>query len=410
MIASGGSSTSAASIEPRISGQSSIPASRFARSRAALAVQAGLDPGEERQGPGQTNQVARRGPAGPDPGGQTFEVARLVERGPEVGAEAGIADHLGDGIVTPDDRGQVGQGGGQPIRQEPGTHRGAGPVDRLEERAFAAAFAKGPGQFQAPTGHLVERQDVLAVIRCEPGDMADGRLLGIAKIGDQSSSGLDLGAIVLDPRTPPGVAVPNCSLRIFRACSATKSQDGRVVTAIDDPARIERTQGVSSEVSEIRISDGSSRAISSTSSVRLTQVRENLPVESSTQASPSFPRTSTTANQVVRGFRVEKGVLGQCSRRDHPDDLALDDPFGESRVFHLLTDRRSDAGLHQLGEIRLERRVREARHLGCIRPLILVPGGDRQTKEGGGTIGIIAEHLVEVARSETGAMLQDRGP
>ena len=204
MRASGGSSTRAASIEVRISGQSSIAGLELGQPLRGPGGEPGLDLGQEAERPGQGDEVAGRGPAGPDPGGQAFEVVGAVERRAEVGAEAGVADQLGDGLVPLDDRGEVGQRRGQPVGQEPGPHRRAGPVDRLEERALAAAVAEGPGQLQAPPGHLVEGEDVLAVVGGEPGDVADGRLLGVAEVGDQGPGGLDLGAVVVDPEAGQG--------------------------------------------------------------------------------------------------------------------------------------------------------------------------------------------------------------
>ncbi len=89
--------------------------------------------------------------------------------------------------------------------------------------------------------------------------------------------------------------VRNWSWSDFLACSGTKSHDGRGVTGQVEPTRSARAQGVSRQTSETSTSAGLSRAISSTSSVRETPVSEKWPVDSSTQARPSLPRTSTMA-------------------------------------------------------------------------------------------------------------------
>ena len=57
----------------------------------------------------------------------------------------------------------------------------------------------------------------------------------------------------------------------------------------------------------------------------------------------------------VGGLRVEQPVVGQRAGGDDADDLALDQPLGELRVLDLLADRRTLAGLDELGQVRIER-------------------------------------------------------
>ena len=94
---------------------------------------------------------------------------------------------------------------------------------------------------------------------------------------------------------PASVFVLNWSNSVVRACSGWKSHDGRTVSAIPDWLRNARTQGASELSSDIKISAGLSLANSSISSCRMRPVKENRPVESSTQDNPSFPPASITA-------------------------------------------------------------------------------------------------------------------
>ena len=75
---------------------------------------------------------------------------------------------------------------------------------------------------------------------------------------------------------PASVVVPKWSKRVLRACSGWKSHEGRIVTASPELARRARSQGASRLSSEIRVSAGFSRAISSASSVR-EQARQREP-------------------------------------------------------------------------------------------------------------------------------------
>ena len=70
--------------------------------------------------------------------------------------------------------------------------------------------------------------------------------------------------------------------------------------------------------------------------------------------------------------------------RDDPDDLALDQPLGEPGVLDLLADRRAEAGLDDLGQVRLQGRVGEPGHRHGVGALVLVAGRQRQAEQGGG--------------------------
>ncbi len=199
---------------------------------------------------------------------------------------------------------------------------------------------------------------------------------------------------------PASVVVPNCSLRTLRACSATKSHDGREVIARLDPARSERTQGASRLVSETSDLGG----------VEPGDLVEQFGPADAGQREPAGgeldPGQAELApdlddrGQVVRDPGVEEGVLGQGPGRDHADDVPLDHPLGEPRVLNLLADGGADASLDELLEVGFERRMGEARHLGGAGPLVLVAGRDGQAEQLRGPLGIVAEHLVEVSHPE----------
>ena len=97
---------------------------------------------------------------------------------------------------------------------------------------------------------------------------------------------------------------------------------------------------------------------------------------------------------------IEQGLVGQGSRGDHPDDVALDQSLGQLRVFELLADRRAEAGLDDLGQVRFERRVGEAGHRHGLIALVPIAGGQGDSQQGRGPLGILAEQLVEVSHPE----------
>ena len=84
--------------------------------------------------------------------------------------------------------------------------------------------------------------------------------------------------------------------------------------------------------------------------------------------------------------------------RDDPDDVALDQPLGQLGILDLLADRRAQARLDDLGQVRVERRMGEPGHRHGVGPLSREVSV--RPEQGGGTLGVLAEHLVEVAHPE----------
>ncbi len=70
-------------------------------------------------------------------------------------------------------------------------------------------------------------------------------------------------------------------------------------------------------------------------------------------------------------------------------------PLRHSRIFDLLAHRRAQSRLDDLGQVGVQRGMREAGHRQCVWPL--VARGQGQAEQGGRAFGVVAEHLVEVA-------------
>ena len=199
---------------------------------------------------------------------------------------------------------------------------------------------------------------------------------------------------------PASVVVPKCSKSVLRACSAWKSHDGRVVIAPTGWPRRMRTQGASRLSSEIRISAGLSRAISSTSSVRETPGQREPAGRELDPGQAELAADLDDGRQVVGRLGVEQLVVGQRARRDDPDDLALDQPLGELRVLDLLADRRPLARPGRAWPGTTPAPGGGTPPSARRRPLVLVAGRQRQAEQGRGALGVLAEHLVEVAHAE----------
>ncbi len=129
---------------PRTSGQSSRRLSRSFRSLRTAGRDPGLELGEERERLAQGHQVAGQW-RGPVP---TREASRsrswtCGQGVAKVGPQAAVAHEFGDGHVAIADRVGHGQGRGQPLVEQAGTHRRAGAVDGLQERAGSRPLRGG---------------------------------------------------------------------------------------------------------------------------------------------------------------------------------------------------------------------------------------------------------------------------
>ena len=152
-----------------------------------------------------------------------------------------------------------------------------------------------------------------AAVGGQPGDVAERRLLRLAQVGHQGAGGLDLDGAVVDAEAGQGrrAEVLEEGLAGLLGLEVPRRPG---VTASPAWPRSARTQGASRLSSEIKVSAGLSRAISSASSVRETPVSENRPVESSTQARPSLPPDLDDRRQVVGRLGVEQLVVGERAR------------------------------------------------------------------------------------------------
>ena len=162
-----------------------------------------------------------------------------------------------------------------------------------------------------------------------------------------------------------------------------------------DCPRSRRAQGASTLSSEIKISAGfEPRDLIGQLGPQEAGQREPAGRELD-PGQPELRALIDHRRQVIGRLGIEQLVVGQGSRRDDSDDVALDQPLGDARVFDLLADRRAQAGLDDLCQVGFQGRVREsppsAPHRRPCR------ARSAPSREGRGPFGVVAEHLVEIA-------------
>ena len=86
--------------------------------------------------------------------------------------------------------------------------------------------------------------------------------------------------------------------------------------------------------------------------------------------------------QIIGRPGIEQSLIGQRSRSHDPDDVALDQTLGQSRVFQLFADRGPQARLDDPGQVRFERGMGEAGHGNGLLSLVSVASGQRDPQQG----------------------------
>ena len=98
--------------------------------------------------------------------------------------------------------------------------------------------------------------------------------------------------------------------------------------------------------------------------------------------------------EIVVAATVERTFVEDGAGRDHARDLAFDNAFGGSRVFHLFTDRDLFARIDQLGNVAFRRMIRESAHRD------VVALGQSDVENARSVFGIAQKHFIEIAETE----------
>ena len=98
--------------------------------------------------------------------------------------------------------------------------------------------------------------------------------------------------------------------------------------------------------------------------------------------------------QEVVGGALEEGGVRHGAGGDDPDDLAPQELLAAAGRLHLLAEGDLLPRPHEPRDVGLGRVLGDAGHLGAL------PGGERDLEQPGPALGVLEEHLVEVAEPE----------
>ena len=105
---------------------------------------------------------------------------------------------------------------------------------------------------------------------------------------------------------------------------------------------------------------------------------------------------------IVAAPLLQHRAFGDGAGGDDPDHVPLDDALGQGRVLGLLADGHLVALGDEPGDIALSAVVGDAAHGGALLRVLdgPVPGGQGQVQLPGGHLGVLIEHLIEIAQAE----------
>ena len=408
-------------------------------------------------GEAQRQHVAGGAPSGADARGEAVEVADPGEGYAEGGARGVVVDELGHAPLPAADRVSVDQRRQQPRAEKAGAHGGSCGVEHREEGGVAFAGAQRLDQLQVAAGHGVQGHERARAQHpgCQEVVRSAGADLG--HVGDEGAGGADQEAVAgLEPEAVEGLdpvaahELVTSGLLFERPVRADGKDDARgrwtagrcprsasgsargprcapPVVAGSGPAVPRRGQeclaglrhqdlpGLEAGQRLLQLAqDGGDHGrlpgghVDSGHAHRLGRVSRRIPGSGCPGCPSCFgcpgcsgcPGSWRDADR-QRGHVVVALGLQKLSRedgagRDRLHDLARYDLLGGRSLLHLLADRDPAAELDEAGQVLVQGLDR---HPGQGHPARgpVVAAGEREPEKAGPFLGVVLEHLVEVA-------------
>ncbi len=349
-------------------------------------------------------KVARPATADHQAGERTGEVGRRRKPSAQIAPQREIGDEEGDGVEPRADRGRIGQGRGETLRQQAragGAHR---PVDRGGERAAALARERAH-QLEVGAGRGVDRHGGalrLAHRRGERRTLAD---LGALHIGDAGG-----GRGQLEPREHA-----ECLGRGDREIGREPPLRGRPVEHVAGERRHRRQRAqqrhhVGIAVERVRHDD----------LARLEPRDLRREADAVAFGEPEFAGRDVEEgegeahivagrrgarpderDEVIVAPRVEQRILGQRARGDETHHVAPHHALRSAllrlrRVLHLLAHGDAMAERNEPVEIFVGALDRHAAHRD-VHSQMLAALGQHDAERPARDLGVLEEHLVEIA-------------
>ncbi len=322
---------------------------------------------------------------------QALKVLDVLESFAQFGEQLAILRQLRHGVVALCNVGQTRQRSYQPVAQQPPAHRGTRRVQRPEQRE--AGSRTRFNQVQVPHRRLVEQHEVRGILPLNTAHMIDRSTQLLLHIMKDRARCTEPRRATFGAKAFQRVHLEMSLQQVVRGIDFKRPVvmpgHHRTLQAPDHlfvPARLftrhdDFRRGIACEIAQRR---GLIAGF-------LDPERARRKVEERNSEHIAFDNKS---GEVVVQLRFERGLFEHRSRRDNPRDLTTNQPLHQGRILHLLADRNLAPGLHELRNIEIRGVMRHAAHRDCV------PLRQREIKELRRFLGVVEEHLVEVAQPE----------
>ena len=353
------------------------------------------------------HHVPPAGGAVDDAADEPLHVPQPRQGGGELFPGDGILHQGGHGGVALDDGGDAQQRPLQPAAEHPAPHGGPGLVQHPQERALLLPVPERLRQLQIPPGGEIQLHEPALLVVVQVVDVGEVRLLGLVQIVEQPAQSHGRR------RVGPGQAV-ECLLPELAADVLLRlRQTEAALAAVLYPAAEFFRQRVGEGLFRIgpvvhhRLRRGEAAQLVDDvlHPLRPVEGRQvGLAGGDVAEGRAGVLAVDVDAAEEVGGFVLQAGGVDDRAGGHHPDDVPLHQPLGRCRVLHLLADGHLVALGDEPGDVGLAGVVGDAAHghplLLGLGVLAVVPGGEGQIQLPGGQLGVVGEHLVEVAQTE----------
>ena len=339
---------------------------------------------------------------------EPFQVVDAFEDIADLAPLDGQADRFGHGVQTGVDESDVGQGLQEPISERPRPHRGHREVHDLEQGVGRPSVAEVPDELEVPDRRRVQDEPVAGGHEDDPVDQGDGILPDLLDVVEERAGGRDGQELAVQAESRQGLD-PEVFLE-------EPGGLGRVEGPGFDRAQRDRRGFPGREdagediFGALRIEDLPGRRLEQLVGGRSGVVGPSLerPDLAGDEVEPGQP-PPFPGQEDGRDIGVLPGLavlhLDRGSGGQDLDDLALDHALRRPRVLHLLADGDLESAAQELRQVRVDGVVGDAAHRDFL------ARGQGDLEHGGGRLGVLVEHLVEVAQPEeqqrSGVLLLD---
>ena len=276
--------------------------------------------------------------------------------------------------------------------QHAAAHRRAGIIQHAEQRPLLLAGAHGLRQFQIAPGRVVEHHEPLVVVLGDAGDVLERVLLRLLQVLHQRARRADAQLQPFQAKRLQGLHPEVLQQRRLGLGMLE-------IHAVFDAVRQIRRPGRQLAVRDDFLRRDAGQLVLQAGARLVNLVDAEFARGHVGKGQSRLAAVHADGEQVAVAAILEHGLLDHRARRHHADDVPLDQALGRRRVFHLLADGHLVALFDQTVDIRLGAVERHAAHRRALLHAAAFPR-QRQLQLPGNELGVLKEHLIEVAEPE----------